>query len=216
MGKLDIYLGKGAAERGVFVYPDISFCEDPSVICSHPKTNELRWVLGLLEWSDRIQSYVHPTSGWNYMDELKAFVDGGMEDGSFVNAVINIVTRNCHDNTCPDRWVLDKENNVFEANRMEHFRKIIFEVFNLPMTYHPTISPIRTPTWSPTFSPTASAQPTIKITPMPTSKPTRRKKGNGQNGGNLKALPPNSAQSSKVCMWLIVSSIVLSTAILFG
>ena len=39
---------------------------------------------------ERIQSY--DKNGWNYIDQLHKFVDGGMADVSFINTVSEIVT----------------------------------------------------------------------------------------------------------------------------
>lgn len=193
LGKLDKYLGKGAVDRGIYVYDEIDFCTNPEAICNHEKTNELRWVLGMLEWSDRVQTYDDVDAGWNYMDELKRFVDDGMVDNSFINGVTNIVKRKCHDDSCWDRWQLDEDYNVDEDIRKENFRRIIFEVFNLPMTYRPTESPSESPTFSPTRSPSITEQPTPQPTVV-TDKPTRRKKGKD----TVKALPPNSSNAKHI------------------
>jgi len=167
VGKLDKYIGQGAVDRGVYVYPDIDFCTNPEIICTHEKTNELRWVLGMLEWSDRVQSYVDMISGWKYLDQLKKFVDDGMVDDEFINAVIKIVTRNCHNDSCDDQWHLDEENNVFETSRWDNFHKIMFEIFNGPLTYHPTDRPDKSPSWSPTtWSPTHAPTFTVAQSPL--------------------------------------------------
>lgn len=210
IGKLDKYLGQGAVDRGIFVYPDINFCSDPGIICSHQRSNELRWVLGLLEWSERVQSYADLNTGWNYIDELKKFVDNGMDDDDFINGVINIFTRNCHNDECWDQWQLDDENNLFVANRRDNFRRIVFEVWNLPITYHPTEYPTKTPTWPPTISPSVkvSQRPTVNImveTSTPTNKPTRRK---GKQKPRVIGLPPNSAQGWS-SGWLILYTVIL-------
>ncbi|KAL7542299.1 hypothetical protein ACHAXR_011641 [Thalassiosira sp. AJA248-18] len=213
LGKLDKYLGKGAVDRGIYVYDEIDFCTNPEAICNHEKTNELRWVLGMLEWSDRVQTYDDVDAGWNYMDELKRFVDDGMVDNSFINGVTNIVKRKCHDDSCWDRWQLDGDYNVNEDIRKENFRRIIFEVFNLPMTYRPTESPSESPTFSPTRSPSITEQPTPQPTVV-TDKPTRRKKGKE----TVKALPPNSAQhwrTYNTCNQLALVIIALFIPILF-
>jgi hypothetical protein len=44
-----------------------------------------------------VQTY---DSGWSYMDNLKAFVSGGMEDDTFIDAVSGIVNRGCHNPPC--------------------------------------------------------------------------------------------------------------------
>ena len=54
------YFGVGAIESGSAVYPDADFCADPEAICKHPKTEELRWVLAMLELSGPIE-YNHTT-----------------------------------------------------------------------------------------------------------------------------------------------------------
>lgn len=189
-----MYVGQGAMDRGVYLYPDINFCANPEAICNHPRTNELRWLIGMLEWSDRVQSYSNADTGWNYIDELINFVNTGMNNDSFINGAINILTRKCHDDSCWDSWQLNEDYDLRAAARRNNFRKILLEVFNLPMTYQPTVSPIRSPTYSPTLSPTLTPMPmTSRPTSMPvqvqiTEKPTRRKKD------KVQALPPNTAQ----------------------
>lgn len=37
----------------------------------------------------------YDNDGWNYIDELHKFVDGGMEGEEFINAVSGIVNRVC-------------------------------------------------------------------------------------------------------------------------
>eukprot|EP00581_Thalassiosira_minuscula_P003924 CAMPEP_0183746096 /NCGR_PEP_ID=MMETSP0737-20130205/66577_1 /TAXON_ID=385413 /ORGANISM="Thalassiosira miniscula, Strain CCMP1093" /LENGTH=782 /DNA_ID=CAMNT_0025981777 /DNA_START=50 /DNA_END=2398 /DNA_ORIENTATION=- len=177
IGKLDKYVGKGATDRGIYLYDDVDFCTNPEAICNHHRSNELRWLLGMLEWSDRVQSYANLNSDWRYMDELKRFVDGGMVDEEFINGVINIFTRKCHDESCDDQWYLDEENNVFKESRIDNFRKIIFEIFNLPLTYNPTKSPSETPypTLYPSSNPVvfqlSTKQPIIQFSLQPNTQP---------------------------------------------
>lgn len=207
IGKLDKYIGQAAVTRGIYVYEDINFCANPEVVCTHERTNELRWVLGMLEWSDRVQSYYDSNTGWDYLDQLKKFVDGGMIDDEFIDAVINIVTRKCHDDSFDDQWHLEEENNVFQASRRNNFRKIIDEVFRLPLTYHPTISPNLPPTLSPTVTPSVSQEPTPHHTQAPiiTNKPTQRKKVKkvkGMKVGDddmILPLSPNTAPCLRTC-----------------
>ena len=49
-------------------------------------------------WIESLQSY--DERGWNYIEHLHDFVDGGMADHSFINAVSGIVNRGCHDPPC--------------------------------------------------------------------------------------------------------------------
>lgn len=102
-GKLNHYLGKshlGGKFPGpaTVLYPDISFCEDPEVICKSKKHPELKWIAGLFYWMSSVQNYTK--NGWSYLPKLKAYVDGGMTDASFVDGVSGIVNRGCHDPPC--------------------------------------------------------------------------------------------------------------------
>ncbi len=42
-------------------------------------------------WVDQVQPYEN--EGWNYLDELHKFVDGGMQGEAFINSVSGIVNR---------------------------------------------------------------------------------------------------------------------------
>lgn len=100
-GILNYYLGKRAADDGRDSrYPDVDFCKNPGVICNpnsgHP---ELKWISGLFYWIRQLQPY---DDGWNYIDNLKDFVEGGMQDDTFIDAVSGIVNRGCHSPPCPN------------------------------------------------------------------------------------------------------------------
>ena len=49
-------------------------------------------IAGFFYWMKSVQTY---DSGWNYISNLKAFVSGGMQDDSFIDAVSGIVNRGC-------------------------------------------------------------------------------------------------------------------------
>ncbi len=51
---------------------------------------------------DQVQPY--ESGGWNYLDELHKFVDGGMEGEAFINSVSGIVNRVSH-SLCMDRMI---------------------------------------------------------------------------------------------------------------
>ena len=53
----------------------------------------------MFEWTERVQTY-DDGKGWNYMKELKKFVDTGLYNLEFVNATSGIVTQGCHDPPC--------------------------------------------------------------------------------------------------------------------
>ena len=178
IGRLNYYLAKQASDEGFYSrYPDIDLCTAPNAICNDvARTRELRWVLGLFEWVDKVQSYDNELMGWNYMDQLKKFYDGGMRDDDFITKVTNIFTRGCHDGLCAYNDIL------FETERKDNFKKIINEIFNLPLTRRPTPQPI---------SP-AERVPTTAPTKMPTSPPTRKKKAKKKEQ-SLLAIPDSSS-----------------------
>ncbi len=194
-GKLNKYVGKEAADsRGIYIYPDIDFCLEPESVCDHVRTHELRWLIGFLDWSGRVETYVDSNTGWSYMDELKQFVDNGMIGDDFINAVTNIVTHNCHNSIlCADKWGTDPDQDYFELKRRTDFRNIMTNVLNLPLTAPPTVTPT---TRSPTFSPTVYIPPT----PRPTK---------------VVALSPNSTSKCKSNNFVFASMVALSTGCLW-
>jgi len=98
-GKLNYYLGARAAKDGRdSAYPSIDFCKDPEIICSSSKYVELKWIAGMFYWMESVQQYNE--GGWNYMEELRKFVDGGLKDRGFIDAVSGIVNRGCHNPPC--------------------------------------------------------------------------------------------------------------------
>mmetsp|Transcript_3028 Transcript_3028/g.6259 ORF Transcript_3028/g.6259 Transcript_3028/m.6259 type:complete len:546 (+) Transcript_3028:157-1794(+) len=191
-GKLNKYVGKEAADsRGIYVYPDIDFCSNPEAICDHIRTHELRWLIGFLDWSGRVETYVDAITGWSYMDELKKFVDSGMVDDAFITAVTNIVTKNCHNlDICADTWGEDPDKDYFELNRRVDFRNIMTNVLNLPETAPPTVTP---KSIVPTFAPTVYIPPT----PQPTSIPK-----------TVVVLSPNSTSKCKYNMVVVLAPMV--------
>jgi predicted chitinase len=120
-GKLNYYLGQRAADEGrASRYPDINFCEQPNAICDSEEHKELKWIAGMFYWVEELQSY--NVGGWNYITELKKFVDGGMQDGnSFINAVSGIVNRGCHNPPCAAGPVDG------ESDRSSNFLKVMKE-----------------------------------------------------------------------------------------
>ena len=45
-------------------------------------------------WVESLQSYNR--EGWDYISELKKFVDNGLQGNNFIDAVSAIVNRGCH------------------------------------------------------------------------------------------------------------------------
>jgi len=122
-GKLNYYLGTRAAEEGRDSrYPSINFCETPDAICSSKEYPELKWIAGLFYWVESLQTY--NVDGWNYLDELHKYVDGGMAGTNFIDAVSGIVNRGCHDPPCASGGVDGG------AERAANFAKVL-QAFDL-------------------------------------------------------------------------------------
>ena len=109
IGKLNYFMGTGPAARGdnTALFPGIDFCQTPEVICDPSSPPSIKWIAGMFYWINAVQSY--DQGGWNYLTELKRFVDGagnlnkGVTDTgflSFINGVSGIVNRGCHNPPC--------------------------------------------------------------------------------------------------------------------
>ena len=86
------------------LFAELDLCSNPGLICSSEEHSELKWVAGLFFWVTAVQAYENeggPYEGWNYYEELKAYVDGGLVGTEFVDAVSGIVNRGCPDDHCP-------------------------------------------------------------------------------------------------------------------
>merc|ERR1712150_231501 len=100
-GKLNFYMGKRAADAGrPAIFPDVDFCKNPELICDPSGPPQLKWVVGLFYWLNSVQKYEQ--RGWRYFDELKKWVDDGMNitDFGFLDGASGIVNRGCHDPPC--------------------------------------------------------------------------------------------------------------------
>jgi hypothetical protein len=73
-------------------------------------------------WVESLQSY--NVGGWDYITELKKYVDGGMIGNSFIDAVSGIVNRGCHNPPCMTGDVDGREE------RSANFHKVL-TVFDL-------------------------------------------------------------------------------------
>jgi len=117
-----------------------------------------------------IQLYNNIGDGWNYFDKLKEFVDGGMRDDKFFLSTINILTRKCNDGLCQNIEI------PFEEERKANFRRIIDEVFELPLkgNFQVTDYPTPQPTSFPTQQPTKKEKKKVQIVELPSSAYARR------------------------------------------
>mmetsp|Transcript_31959 Transcript_31959/g.47907 ORF Transcript_31959/g.47907 Transcript_31959/m.47907 type:complete len:607 (-) Transcript_31959:86-1906(-) len=97
-GKLNYYLGKRAADEGrQAMFPDIDFCQNPGAIC-HDKHPDLKWIVGFFRWITEIQEY--DVGDFNYMKQLRKYVDDGFKDSDFIDSVSGIVSQGCHTPPC--------------------------------------------------------------------------------------------------------------------
>ena len=69
-------------------------------------------------WVSSLQSY--DDDGWNYLDNLKKFVKGGMRNETFIDAVSGIVNRG--------KWRESDQENYFQQQPT----KLAFLRFRLP------------------------------------------------------------------------------------
>ena len=105
-GKLNHYLGKKAADEGrPSMFPDIDFCKSPSAVCDSTTYPDLKWISGMFRWITEVQTY--NVNEWDYMQQLKNFVDGGLKNWEFIHRVSGIVTQGCHTPPCLDGAYFD-------------------------------------------------------------------------------------------------------------
>lgn len=129
-GKLNYFMGKRAYDEGrPSMFPDVDFCAEPQAVCSSERYPDLKWVAGMFRWMTDVQPY--DSDGWNYMDRLVQFVDGGLQDWTFVHGVSGIVTQGCHAPPCMDGMDFDG------ASRKETFIKTL-RLLGLPVKDGPT------------------------------------------------------------------------------
>ncbi|MEC6797994.1 cellulose-binding domain-containing protein [Photobacterium sp. S4TG1] len=137
-GTLNHYLGRshvdpatiGQTIDGVMVeappvnplYADLDFCSNPGLICSSEKNKEIKWIAGLFYWVTSVQAYSNEGgdyADWNYYNELKKYVNGGLKGTEFIDDVSGIVNRGCPDSTCSTGDV----HNIKE--RQDNFKLVL-------------------------------------------------------------------------------------------
>jgi len=138
-GKLNHFLGRShvAPENvnqvveGVLVeaapanplYADLDLCSNPELICSTQEHKEIKWIAGLFFWMNEVQGYnvsSGPYASWNYFEQLKAYVDGGLVGTEFIDDVSGIVNRGCPDASCPVSGAVDGI-----GDRRDNFVKVL-------------------------------------------------------------------------------------------
>ena len=135
-GQLNHYLGRSHLDRSDQsirtkypylsnpLYGDLDFCDNPELICSSTEHPELKWIAELFYWMSSVQDY--DQGGWNYDEQLKVFVDGGLHGDAFINSVSGIVNRGCHNPPC-STGPLDGG-----VERRDNFKKVLREFGLIP------------------------------------------------------------------------------------
>ena len=127
-------------------------------------------MVGLFEWADRIQTY--DVDGWNYIEKLKEFTDGGYKDFSFVDAVSGILNIGCHDPPCQGFGdsVAEPHNKRDRNDTFQRFLNQLQVARNFRPPAKPTPMPSPEPTMLPTPGVPTTGEPTV-LDP-PTELPT--------------------------------------------
>lgn len=86
---------------------------------------ELKWMVAIFEWIDRIQNYFDNASNSNYMSQLKLFVERGAIDLDFFDSVSSLVARGCYGIHCSSQPI------PFMDQRRSNFEKLIYDVFDI-------------------------------------------------------------------------------------
>ena len=187
MGILNNFIGVQSVSSNSDIYPvysGVNFCETDLLqsICSLTVEHgeELRWIAPMAHWTYFFQPY--DVDGWNYVDRLRDFVDGGMSDSEFVRQVGHLTVMGA-------QATMDSSNG-FSTN--EKFTPNFFKVMTKlregletetafpttspfftvpPQTHAPSNSPVLPPTIAATILGSASVEPDY-VSPTETSLPT--------------------------------------------
>lgn len=108
-------------------------------------------MVGLFEWVERIQSY--NKDGWNYLEELKTFVDGGYEDFDFVDRVSSILNLGCPFPPCTgiSPTAAEPHNQRDRNDVFQRFLNQLQVVSTFPAPPPPTPLPTPYPTEEPSI-----------------------------------------------------------------
>ena len=115
-------------------YQDVDFCKNPEAICSDERTMEMRWVVALFEWTERVQSY--DTNGWNYIEQLNRATQGDLlndlrfEKSSFIDEVGGILEQGCPYPPCD---TVERIQRLNWANARKSSFRVALESLGLPM-----------------------------------------------------------------------------------
>ena len=166
-GRVNHFLGAKAAAQGFLNFVDVDFCAYPNIVCEGEDSRNLRWSVGLFEWSDTLQTYQDPVSAEAYLEALDKFVQGGFSNvNGFIDFVDMAFSFDCFEQSCKAEQARVREERRFM------FQNILFSVLALPELMQqdrpaPTPPPTkRIITPDPTQQPTK--EPVIEIKPPPT------------------------------------------------
>jgi len=128
-------------------------------------------MVGFFEWADRIQTY--DVDGWNYLEKLKEFTDGGYTDFSFVDAVSGVLNIGCHNPPCKGFGSVPVQPHN-KRDRNDTFQRIL-NAMQVARNFRPPKAPTPLPTPEPSLEPTQSLPTTDQPTffDEPTESPTK-------------------------------------------
>ncbi|KAL7552072.1 hypothetical protein ACHAWF_015324, partial [Thalassiosira exigua] len=176
--QLNFHLGaQAAADDRPSLYPNVDFCTDLGAICDD-ETMEMRFVVAMFEWIDRVQDYYQSVQRWSYLDELYNFLDEGMDNDVFIDAVSGIVAQGCHARPCTSAIAVETNRVLYGLERKMHFKNIVKLVFELPIGASSDSQPVGVDPWAEVNGISSAGEiqpytpPTFRPTPRPTPLPT--------------------------------------------
>eukprot|EP00804_Cyclotella_cryptica_P017910 CCRYP_001289-RA/>CCRYP_001289-RA protein AED:0.06 eAED:0.06 QI:88/1/1/1/1/1/6/58/1097 len=202
----------------------VDFCTKPEVICynstvdasgSIQSAGAIKYLIGLVEWIDRVQSY--SWGYWGYTERLKMFVDGGMNDYSFIDEFSDIVLNSSDDAELRKTTFKSLLRILFSELHSNPPMSTIDGITTVPPYNLETFSPIDTfPVYSPgennpyflyTQPPTIGLITAEPFAPQPAPGPHQ-----GGSGLPGQALPANTrvdlSSSSVVVPWVTTMSYI--------
>lgn len=125
MGKFNYYFGAKAKQDGRSSrYPNENFCTNPQAVCNsnNPRSKEMRWMLALFDWVDRVQHYSGGGSGedgeWNYIQRSAHFLEDfkksdfiDMNSNHFIDEIGSVLDQGCPNAPCD----MDNPSFVYKA-----------------------------------------------------------------------------------------------------
>jgi hypothetical protein len=126
----------------------------------------------MFEWIDRVQSYYHANTEWQYMNELYKFVDGGMRDEAFIDSVNRIVATNCHLVSCDLVTSIKADSYRYGFEKKQNMVNILRLVFDLPVVADPSSESQANPLASGPVIPNIYANMDVLKQLYPSSSPT--------------------------------------------